>query len=96
MPSLRMHAAKRFKGPEQQEQFVQLSRRRIMHKKKFYFNSMGDCIHVSNMILSRKGNVLVNPPRKLHYEFMREFYANIMYFLHKKILSTIPQRYGVE
>ncbi|KAL5058273.1 hypothetical protein RYX36_029877 [Vicia faba] len=68
----------RFIGPLQQARFYSLAERQIWSEKIFTLNPQGDCRYFVDDIEKRKWGVLLNPPTKLNFDIIQEFYANAM------------------
>ncbi|GAU51860.1 hypothetical protein TSUD_416440 [Trifolium subterraneum] len=72
----RSYDALRFLGPDQQARFAELQGRTVWPERRFFLNPQGANRAVQDILVSRKWNKLLEPPLKLNYEVVREFYAN--------------------
>ncbi|CAI8588158.1 unnamed protein product [Vicia faba] len=65
-----------FLGAEQQERFKEFEKRKIWSEKTFNINREGTFREVAHIIELKKWGELINPPRYINYDMVREFYAN--------------------
>lgn len=65
-----------FLGTKQEDRFRAYAKWRFLTEKHFEINDQGDYRMIAMQLQLRKWGVLINPPKKLNYDGIREFYTN--------------------